>query len=152
MGCSPAGQADRPSSAEPATLKPQVTQHAHRYLNFLRGIVDSDSLPLSVSRETLQAHASLKTIKKKLVRKALDTLRKLADEEEAAGGAEPAAGAAPVHSACELLYVWILCLVPSGFSACAADLATRPWCASSIAQSHLQMLQLRLACCPSPRK
>lgn len=46
--------------------------------------MDSDSLPLSVSRETLQAHGSLKTIKKKLVRKALDTLRKLADDEAAA--------------------------------------------------------------------
>ena len=56
-----------------------------RYLNFLRGIVDSDSLPLSVSRETLQAHGSLKTIKKKLVRKALDTIRKLADDEAAEG-------------------------------------------------------------------
>lgn len=38
-----------------------------RYLGFVRGIVDSDTLPLSVSRETLQAHAALKTIKKKLV-------------------------------------------------------------------------------------
>ena len=45
------------------------TRLQSRYLNFLRGIVDSDSLPLSVSRETLQAHGSLKTIKKKLVRK-----------------------------------------------------------------------------------
>ena len=32
--------------------------------------MDSDTLPLNVSRETLQQHTSLKTIKKKLVRKA----------------------------------------------------------------------------------
>ena len=50
------------------------------YLSFIKGIVDSDTLPLNVSRETLQQHTSLKTIKKKLVRKALDMLRKLAEE------------------------------------------------------------------------
>lgn len=50
-----------------------------RYLSFLVGIVDSDTLPVNLSRETLQQHASLKTIKKKLVRKALDMFRKLAE-------------------------------------------------------------------------
>ena len=38
-------------------------------------------MPLQVSRENLQQHAALKTIKKKLVRKALDMIRKLADAE-----------------------------------------------------------------------
>jgi heat shock protein beta len=51
-----------------------------KYLSFIKGIVDSDTLPLNVSRETLQQHTSLKTIKKKLVRKALDMIRKLAEE------------------------------------------------------------------------
>ncbi|KAK9835529.1 hypothetical protein WJX74_002421 [Apatococcus lobatus] len=68
-----------------------------RYLGFVKGVVDSDTLPLSVSRETLQQHASLKTIKKKLVRKALDMLRKLAEddkpEEEAEGVTESDAAA-----------------------------------------------------------
>merc|ERR1712070_1323691 len=38
--------------------------------------------PLNVSREMLQQHSSLKTIKKKLVRKALDMIRKLAESDE----------------------------------------------------------------------
>lgn len=52
-----------------------------KYLSFLQGLVDSDSLPLNVSREMLQQHSSLKTIKKKLIRKALDMIRKIADED-----------------------------------------------------------------------
>ncbi|WOG97767.1 hypothetical protein DCAR_0417108 [Daucus carota subsp. sativus] len=52
-----------------------------KYLNFLKGLVDSDTLPLNVSREMLQQHSSLKTIKKKLIRKALDMIRKIADED-----------------------------------------------------------------------
>jgi len=53
-----------------------------RYLGFMTGVVDSDSLPLNVGRENIQEHSSLKTIKKKLVRKALDMLKKLSDEDE----------------------------------------------------------------------
>ncbi|KAG0718525.1 Endoplasmin [Chionoecetes opilio] len=50
------------------------------YLNFIRGVVDSDDLPLNVSRENLQQHKLLKVIKKKLVRKTLDMLKKLEPE------------------------------------------------------------------------
>ena len=52
-----------------------------KYLSFIRGIVDSDDLPLNVSRETLQQHKLLKVIKKKLVRKALDMIKKINDED-----------------------------------------------------------------------
>ncbi|KAJ1387637.1 Ribosomal protein S5 domain 2-type fold, partial [Sesbania bispinosa] len=52
-----------------------------KYLSFLQGLVDSDTLPLNVSREMLQQHSSLKTIKKKLIRKALDMIRRIADED-----------------------------------------------------------------------
>lgn len=51
------------------------------YLSFIRGVVDSDDLPLNVSRETLQQHKLLKVIKKKLVRKALDMFKKMEEEE-----------------------------------------------------------------------
>lgn len=47
------------------------------YLSFLRGVVDSDDLPLNVSRENLQQHKLLKVIKKKLIRKALEMFRKI---------------------------------------------------------------------------
>ncbi|CAN0209058.1 unnamed protein product, partial [Laminaria digitata] len=52
-----------------------------RYLSFMRGVVDSDDLPLNVSRETLQEHKVLKVMAKKLVRKCLEMLRKLATTE-----------------------------------------------------------------------
>jgi len=47
-----------------------------KYLNWLVGVVDSDDLPLNVSREQLQQDKLLKVIKKKLVRKALDMIKK----------------------------------------------------------------------------
>lgn len=52
-----------------------------KYLTFIRGVVDSDDLPLNVSRETLQQNKLLKVIKKKLVRKTLDMIKKISKED-----------------------------------------------------------------------
>merc|ERR1712217_502991 len=53
-----------------------------RYQNFARGVVDSDDLPLNVSLEQLQQNKIMKVISKKLVRKILELMKKLAKEEE----------------------------------------------------------------------
>merc|ERR1712188_142051 len=53
-----------------------------RYLNFVKGVVDSDDLPLNVSREQLQQSKIMKVISKTLVRKVLELMKKLAKEED----------------------------------------------------------------------
>merc|ERR1712185_712112 len=53
-----------------------------RYLNFVRGVVDSDDLPLNVSREQLQQNKIMKVISKKLVRKVFELMKKLAKEDD----------------------------------------------------------------------
>jgi heat shock protein beta len=53
-----------------------------KWLSFLKVVIDSDDLPLNVSRETLQNHASLKLVKNKIISKALDLLIGLAEKED----------------------------------------------------------------------
>jgi len=51
------------------------------WLSMIVGIVDSDDLPINVSRETLQQSKSLTAIKKKLLRKALEAIKMMMDKE-----------------------------------------------------------------------
>jgi len=53
-----------------------------KYLNFIRGVVDSDDLPLNVSREQLQQHKMIKVMSKKLVRNVINIIVKLAAKED----------------------------------------------------------------------
>ncbi len=48
----------------------------------MKGIVDSDDLPLNVSREMLQEHKVLKLIKKKIIRKAIAMFQQLLEDED----------------------------------------------------------------------
>ncbi|XP_035740390.1 endoplasmin-like [Vespa mandarinia] len=59
----------------------KFTDMMPNYLSFIRGIVDSDDLPLNVSRENLQQHKLIKVIKKKLIRKVLDMIKKISKED-----------------------------------------------------------------------
>mmetsp|Transcript_11839 Transcript_11839/g.31824 ORF Transcript_11839/g.31824 Transcript_11839/m.31824 type:complete len:783 (+) Transcript_11839:3-2351(+) len=53
-----------------------------RWLSFMRALVDSEDLPLNVSRELLQKSKVLSIIAKRLVRKAIDTLVELSEDAE----------------------------------------------------------------------
>ncbi|XP_075659871.1 heat shock protein 90-5, chloroplastic [Castanea sativa] len=52
-----------------------------RYLSFVKGVVDSDDLPLNVSREILQESRIVRIMRKRLVRKTFDMIQDISESE-----------------------------------------------------------------------
>jgi len=81
-----------------------------RWLKFVRGVVDSQDLPLNVSREILQKSKVLSIINKRLVRKSLDMIREIEEDED------ESKYIMFWYVFCLYVYMWLVCLLLCGIT------------------------------------
>jgi len=63
-------------------ISDDYTELIPKYLSFIKGIVDSEDLPLNISREILQQNKILKLIKKNITRRAIQMMDDLSEDDE----------------------------------------------------------------------